>query len=208
MDWNLSWIPLYLTWPSVLCETTCLLKRGHLFVILKCMFHLSKYCLWNELQKLYRLECSLLKRVVYLKCEVNAELGLVYFIYIHHNEYEPWSCKFHLTQAGMKYSSTETYLKARSKCEECRLFSPYLEDSQHPCFWYAVSNGGVFLILGSIQEKWQSWTVTCLLLHYILWNLDEHMVCCGTYWLLVWWFFFSCTLLYQKYSLKKIWVWA
>lgn len=153
MDWNLSWIPLYLTWPSVLCETTCLLKRGHLFVILKCMFHLSKYCLWNELQKLYRLECSLLKRVVYLKCEVNAELGLVYFIYIHHNEYEPWSCKFHLTQAGMKYSSTETYLKARSKCEECRLFSPYLEDSQHPCFWYAVSNGGVFLIWGSIQKK-------------------------------------------------------
>lgn len=153
MDWNLSWIPLYLTWPSVLCETTCLLKRGHLFVILKCMFHLSKYCLWNELQKLYRLVCSLLKRVVYLKCEVNAELGLVYFIYIHHNEYEPWSCKFHLTQAGMKYSSTETYLKARSKCEECRLFSPYLEDSQHPCFWYAVSNGGVFLIWGSIQKK-------------------------------------------------------
>lgn len=153
MDWNLSWIPLYLTWPSVLCETTCLLKRGHLFVILKCMFHLSKYCLWNELQKLYRLVCSLLKWVLYLKCEVNAELGLVYFIYIHHNEYEPWSCKFHLTQAGMKYSSTETYLKARSKCEECRLFSPYLEDSQHPCFWYAVSNGGVFLIWGSIQKK-------------------------------------------------------
>lgn len=177
MDWNLSWIPLYLTWPSVLCETTCLLKRGHLFVILKCIFHLSKYCLWNELQKLYRLVCSLLKRVVYLKCEVNAELGLVYFIYIHHNEYEPWSCKFHLTQAGMKYSSTETYLKARSKCEECRLFSPYLEDSQHPCFWYAVSNGGVFFDLGQYTKKndrvglWLAYyfTIYCGILMNISW---------------------------------------
>lgn len=183
MDWNLSWIPLYLTWPSVLCETACLLKRGHLFVILKCIFHLSKYCLWNELQKLYRLVCSLLKWVLYLKCEVNAELGLVYFIYIHHNEYEPWSCKFHLTQAGMKYSSTETYLKARSKCEECRLFSPYLEDSQHPCFWYAVSNGGVFLILGSIQKKMTE--LDCDLLITSLYTVESWWTYHGLLWYLL-----------------------
>lgn len=163
--------------------------------------------MWNELQKLYRLVCSLFKWLLYLKCEVNAELGLVYFIYIHLNEYEPWSCKFDLTQAGMKNSSTATYLKVRSKYEECRLFTPYLEDTQHPCFWYVISNGGVFLILGSMWKK-NDKKLDCHLLITSVYTMESWWTYHGLLWYLlvvglVVVVFFSCTLLYQKYSLKK-----